>query len=283
VNGVARAAAIAMTCAACSRAPSDGGASPSSGRLSLSLRGRNVAGLSSDEISRLGESRTTVNDPHEHARVEMRAVPLTRVLDHALGTSWRTAVEVVATCADGFEAVLPVALILEREPFVAIGRTDSADFAVQDGPSRRTPVGPFYIVWREDSKEPPPEPQWPYQVQSIEVTDYEARFAPTLPPADSDSLVTRGFERFRTVCLPCHSVNGSGGSVGPELNYPVNVTEYFAEPVLRKWIADPTSVRHGAKMPRPLPSGEESGPAIDELVAYLKAMAKRKIPPRGAP
>jgi cytochrome c2 len=238
--------------------------------------------LSLGEMRKLADERVVVLDPHEHRAIEVRGVPVARVFDAAFGPAWRSAEEVVATCRDGFRPAIPVKLFLEREAFFAYARTDGPDFAVQEDPSKRTAVGPYYIVWKNRGGEDPPEPQWPYQVTAVEVTDYAARFEATLPPPQADGLAAKGFERFRTVCLPCHTINGRGGAVGPELNYPINVTEYFAEPVLRKWIEDPQQVRHGAKMPRPLPPGEDDARAIDELIAYLKAMARRKVPPRGS-
>jgi len=269
---------VAVAFAACSRESARSGPPPS---LLFAWRGQDVPSLTLAEMRKLGDERVVVSDPHEHRSIELCGVPVARVFDAAFGPAWRGAEEVVATCSDGFRPAIPVKLFLEREAFFAYARTDTSDFAVQEGSSKRTNVGPYYLVWKARGGDDPPEPQWPYQVTAVEVTDYAARFEATLPPAEGDPRVLQGFERFRTACLPCHAINGRGGVVGPELNYPVNVTEYFAGPVLRKWIEDPAQVRHGAKMPRPLPPGEESERAIDEIVAYLGAMARRKMRPPG--
>jgi cytochrome c2 len=248
--------------------------------LHLALRGKEVPALSLPELQKLGDARVAVNDPHEHATLALRAVPVARVLDAALGPAWRAAEEVVVTCSDGFSPAIPVSLFLSREAYFAYAREGGADFSVQESPTKRTFVGPYYVVWKNGG-EGPPEPQWPYQVTAVEVTDYASRFAATLPPEGAEPLAKAGFERFRTLCLPCHTINGRGGAVGPELNVPLSVTEYFAEPILRQWIEDPQRVRRGAKMPRPLPPGGDDARAIDEILAYLRAMAGRKILPPG--
>jgi mono/diheme cytochrome c family protein len=254
---------------------------PAPPKLTVQLRGARVAELSLADLRKLGPARVTVDDPHEHRAIELEGVPVAAVLDAVVGPAWRTAEEVVAPCLDGFHPSIPVHLFLEREAYLAYARPGSADFAVQEEPAKRTPVGPYYLVWKKGPGESPPEPAWPYQVTGVEVTDFKTRFAAAMPPPGAGALAEEGFERFRTFCLPCHTVNGRGGGVGPELNYPVSVTEYFSEPVLRAWIADPRQVRWNAKMPVPLPPGDARGPSIDAIVAYLKVMARAKVAPGG--
>jgi hypothetical protein len=49
---------------------------------------------------------------------------------------------------------------------------------------------------------------------------------------------------FVTQCLPCHTLNGAGAStVGPDLNQPMNPTEYLTRAGLRGLIRNPKSVR----------------------------------------
>jgi mono/diheme cytochrome c family protein len=247
--------------------------------LRLQLRGADVASETLDELRRLGSERVTVADPHENRDVELEGVSATKLFDAVFGPRWREAEDVVATCQDGFHPSIPVKTFLEHDAYVAFARYDSADFAIQETATKRTNVGPYYVVWKKSSGAAPPEPEWPFQVTALEVTDFATRFAAVIPPAGSTDLAREGFERFRTFCLPCHSINGRGGSSAPELNYPVSVTEYFAEPLLRQWIADPQRIRWGAKMPVPLPPGDGQARSIDAVVAYLKAMAGAKRAP----
>jgi cytochrome c2 len=276
-QGGAALAGLVVALVGCAREPSK--ASLTSVKLSVRLRSAPVATRSAADLETLGGERVTVDDPHEHRVIELEGVRATALFDAILGPDWREAEEVVATCVDGFHPSVPVRLFLEREAYVAYARPGSADFAVQEDPAKRTPVGPYYLVWKKAPGADPPEPAWPYQVTALEVTDFATRFAAAALPPGADPLSHEGFERFRTFCLPCHTINGAGGEVGPELNYPVSVTEYFAEPVLRAWIADPKQVRWNTKMPVPLPAGDTQGRAIDAIVAYLKTMATAKRAP----
>jgi mono/diheme cytochrome c family protein len=248
--------------------------------LALRARGADVAAPSAIELRRLGGERVTVDDPHEHRAIELEGVRATTLFDATLGPSWRNAEEIVATCVDGFHPAIPVSLFLEHDAYVAYARPDSADFAIQESPTKRTAVGPYYVVWKKEAGLAPPEPAWPFEVTALEATDFATRFAAAIPPRDAGALAQEGFERFRTFCLPCHTINGAGGAVGPELNYPVSVTEYFAGPVLRQWITDPNRVRWNAKMPPPLPADAEQPRAIEAIVGYLEAMAGAKREPR---
>jgi cytochrome c2 len=247
--------------------------------LRFQLRGVDVVSKSLDDLRKLGRERVTVTDPHEHRDIELEGVPATKLFDAVFGPAWRDAEDVVATCQDGFHPSIPVKAFLEHDAYVAFARPDSGDFAIQESAAKRTNVGPYYVVWKRSERADPPEPEWPYQVTALEVTDFATRFAVVIPPDGSTALAREGFERFRTFCLPCHTINGRGGTSGPELNYPVNVTEYFAEPLLREWIEDPQRVRWGAKMPMPLPPGDDRAHAIDAVVAYLKTMARAKRAP----
>ncbi len=259
----------------CAHAPP--ATTPPPAPLRLQLRGVDIATI--DDLRKLGHERVIVTDPHEHRDIDLEGVPATKLFDAVFGPAWRDAEDVVATCQDGFHPSIPVKTFLEHEAYVAFARPDSEGFAIQETVTKRTNVGPYYVVWKKSERADPPEPEWPYQVTGLEVTDFATRFAAVIPPAGSTDLAREGFERFRTFCLPCHSVNGRGGSSGPELNYPVSVTEYFAEPLLRQWIADPQRVRWGAKMPIPLPPGGGQAHSIDAIVAYLKAMAGAKRAP----
>jgi cytochrome c2 len=65
-----------------------------------------------------------------------------------------------------------------------------------------------------------------------------------------------------------------------ELNYPVNVTEYYREAFLEKWINKPTSIRHNAAMPEVVfEEDKDRKVIIKEIIAYLKAMTVKKIKP----
>ncbi|MFT4639418.1 MAG: cytochrome c2 [Verrucomicrobiales bacterium] len=59
----------------------------------------------------------------------------------------------------------------------------------------------------------------------------------------------KGFDLFRKNCMVCHAIDGSGGTMGPELHSPRNVTEYWKEEMIPAFVKKPQSFRHNAKMP----------------------------------
>jgi cytochrome c1 len=59
-----------------------------------------------------------------------------------------------------------------------------------------------------------------------------------------------------------------------DLNVPMNVTEYWKEPILRKVVVNAPSIRANAKMPA-FPHLTDSD--VDALVHYLRDMRSRKI------
>lgn len=131
--------------------------------------------------------------------------------------------------------------------------------------------GPFYPVFVPG----PQAESWagPFAVERIEFEDQAEGPAPSEPPGvEENSAPAQGYQTFKKFCISCHAVNGDGGVLGPELNRPMNVTEYFNEATLRQMMKDPTQVRENSKMAiLHLPDGE-----VDKVVAYLKHMRSHK-------
>src|SRR5260370_36818613 len=89
--------------------------------------------------------------------------------------------------------------------------------------------------------------KWPYQVVSLSVQVAPAKRGlslavdPMLPPIhparDGQTILV-------SKCFACHTMNQAGSaSAGPDLNLPMNPTEYFTDAGLRALIRDPRSVR----------------------------------------
>ena len=81
-----------------------------------------------------------------------------------------------------------------------------------------------------------------------------------------------GYTLFKNQCLTCHAINGIGGTMGPELNYPKSVTEYWKEKELVEYIVNPASFRNKVKMPTLGISKQQS----QQIVDYLKYMSENK-------
>ncbi|WP_425466696.1 c-type cytochrome [Rhodanobacter lindaniclasticus] len=212
-----------------------------------------------------------------------RAVPLANLLP---GIGAGDHLQFVAT--DGFVAEIPATLILNRSGSVAW-------LAIED-PARPWPTlpgghghaGPFYVVWTQPRVTGVGPEQWPYQLARIRRADsVAARFPAILPdPATpADSAVRRGLAVFQRTCFACHTLNGVGDArLGPDLNIPHNPTEYLRADLLRGYIRNPQSLRRWpqAKMPG-FDTRALSDADLDDLLAYLRHMAGRKVAPGGDP
>jgi nitric oxide reductase subunit C len=86
--------------------------------------------------------------------------------------------------------------------------------------------------------------------------------APSAGPASPEAPHDGRPATFSQTCVACHAVGGRGGNVGPALD---GVADRFDDAYLRRWLADPNSVRPGTAMPRlPLTDAQ-----LGELVTWL--------------
>ena len=217
-----------------------------------------------------GRITVAVHEPYEQREVRFEAFPALALFDEMFGPTWRTADELLFTCADGYRATVPVSRFLAHEAYVAIAR-EGASFAI-DKPVgdevERTELTPAYLIWenqRDALIRSEGDWGWPYQivvVSMVSAAEGNGRMAP-LP--DAGEPAQRGFAVFRRYCSRCHAINGQGGELGPELNYPASVTEYLEPTWLRRWIDAPLTVRHGTHMPGLPPGIPEREAALDDV------------------
>jgi mono/diheme cytochrome c family protein len=183
--------------------------------------------------------------------------------------------EIVLTALDGYAPSVSFDLFRTQEGYVVFQETGTKlKFGlVAQGKAMVSP-GPFYIVWKGPEEQTSKLP-WAYQLAVIELVQFSVKYAKAFPPTESaKDSVMRGFKIFKSECIRCHSINLSGGDIGPELNAPQNVTEYMKESVIRGLIKNAESFRYRSKMPAfPNLKDEE----LDDLIDYLKAMKKHKI------
>jgi mono/diheme cytochrome c family protein len=195
----------------------------------------------------------------------------------------RASVQFVAT--DGFSAsIAPDRLLNTSEAgaiaFVAVERQEQPWPPLR--PGSKTSAGPFYVVWSHPERSKISPEEWPFHLAKFVIqAPAHVRFPAIRPEAGLavDHPVNRGFALFQRNCFACHTLNGSGdGTMGPDLNIPMSPTEYLTEGALRQYVRDPQSVRRwaGSRMSGFSPSvlSEED---LDDLVAYLRHMATRKI------
>lgn len=72
---------------------------------------------------------------------------------------------------------------------------------------------------------------------------------------------------YGQMCTACHSMGGSGGTVGPALD---GVGDRLDESYLVRWLKDPKSIKSDALMPR-LPLSEEDIHALAKFLSRTKA------------
>lgn len=229
----------------------------------------------------LPESRTVKvdHDPVYKTTKEYQAYPLTEILKKVSvpASSKADNLVVVFTAVDGYKVSMAYQDAIHEQGYFAF--KDNAapnnklwlDFKF--GKQTMTPA-PYYLIWPKKGLDEWRYP-WPFQLASLSLQPAKAYFGAAAPNG-GDEQANNGFNLFSRYCIRCHSINLSGGEVGPELNVPKNITEYFKESELAKFILNAPSYRAGTKMPV-----FENLISLDDahaIVSYLKQMKSEKKP-----
>jgi mono/diheme cytochrome c family protein len=225
-----------------------------------------------------------VYEPYESGEAEFVALPFAMVLDLVYGEAWREEEELLFTCSDGYQPTVPVKRVLEHRAWLAFDRSDEPGFTIhkrESGEVKRIELAPFYLIWENlDDEKVRSEGDygWPYQLVGVDLIRTRDRFARMLPPAGAPQSVRDGFAAFRVHCSRCHTINGQGGSIGPELNGAVPSVASRERDWIARRIDDPSRVMEKARMPRLDPQLPQRERVIGDLIAYLEAMARAKNP-----
>lgn len=218
----------------------------------------------------------TIEDPVYKTTKQFDAFLLADVLQLAKIDLSAKLDEIVFTAKDGYSPNTSFENLRKHRAFLAYQEHGTVESfgEVEQGKAMVSPA-PFYVVW-EEGKKLSHEVPWPYQLVKIEVVDTAKKFANVYPKnAKPGSSVMKGFTIFKDQCLKCHSINLQGGDIGPELNTPKNITEYWSAATLKAFIQKPSSFRAKSKMPD-LNLPRES---VNHLVNYLKHMKSQKVQP----
>lgn len=189
--------------------------------------------------------------------------------------------DVIFDCADGYRVKVPLSVALAGKGVLAFADDQPLGWQpVRKGRMWTTP-DPYYLVWTDGDHERP----WPYAVVRLIVsrrsTSNSAGQTGAGQPATDKTAADVGRGLFERWCQRCHSINLEGGTLGPELNVPRNVTEYWREDLLPAFIRDASSFRAGTKMPR---FDQLSEADVAALIDYLKRMrTQKRLPPASAP
>jgi mono/diheme cytochrome c family protein len=242
--------------------------------LEVTVAGKSRAFTRAELERSLTNHVITVDDPDHDQAVTYDAFALNDILKLA-GAEQGHGDELVFGARDGYAPTVAHALLASHTAYVAWREHGNPQewSPVKQGKAMVSPA-PYFLVWAEGESLGAEFP-WPYQLVRIEVVDFASKYTALYPhDVAADAAAMRGFRSFKTHCLRCHSVNLEGGDLGPELNIPKNVTEYWDAQHLRAFIHDATAYHAHSKMPSFV--GVLTAADIDDLVNYLALMKTRK-------
>lgn len=219
--------------------------------------------------SRLKMQTVKIEDPVYKATKEFDGFLLEDVLNQV--SDGKNLDEIVFTAIDGYSPNMSAQILKKHRAFLVFQEHNKPFEKVVQGKQLVDP-GPFYVVWEEGLKMEVTAP-WPYQVVKIEAVDFKKKY-PKVYPTGATEAELKGFHVFKAQCLRCHSINLEGGDVGPELNIPKNITEYWDLKHLRDFVSKPSRYRAKSKMPDIKGMTEAD---VDHVILYLKKMKSQKI------
>jgi mono/diheme cytochrome c family protein len=215
-----------------------------------------------------------IDDPVYKSAKAFDAFLLTDILAMAHVKGQANFDEIVFTAKDGYSPNTLFDNLAKHKAYLAYQEhgTKGHFGKVAQGKTMVSPA-PFYLVW-EGGVSLEHEVPWPYQLVKIEVVELAKKYANAFPKnLSTASSEYKGFMLFKAECIRCHSVNLQGGDVGPELNVPKNITEYWKDDVLKSFIQKPSGFRLKSKMPD---FANLSAEAIGDIVSYLSYMKGHK-------
>jgi mono/diheme cytochrome c family protein len=236
-------------------------------RLGFGVGGKAVASFDLSELSgRLNARDLSLFDPEYGKQKHYLGFALGDVLRLGLGPDWAKDVQadVVFQALDGYRAVSPVSKVVEDGGFLVFRDLDFEGWEPV-GRMRANPA-PFYLVWTGAEQTTQQGYPWPWQVASIELARFDDRY-PEVPPkgAAPGSAAFQGFELFKHRCVRCHSINGQGATIGPDLNAPMSILSYRSIHMVKELIRHPSRYRH-TRMPDHSDLSEDD---LDDLIAYF--------------
>ncbi|MFT6689346.1 MAG: cytochrome c2, partial [Saprospiraceae bacterium] len=219
---------------------------------------------------------TVEQDPVYHSKKSYNAIPFSELLNSypKIKKLQTDKYQIIFECEDGYKPMMPLQKFLSAKSFIAVSDVDAPEGEswtkiIKDG--REMEAAPFYLIYQGISPKDT-DFKWPYNLIKIHLVPSIGNVS-LLYPKD-DIAAKTGFDLFNKNCISCHAVNKIGGSMGPELNYPKSVTEYWNQEQLKKFIKNPASFRNGVKMPTIKSLTEKD---IESIVYYLNYMANHKL------
>jgi cytochrome c2 len=217
----------------------------------------------------------TVNeDPVYHKTKKFNALPLKEILEKFSSVKNLNAADtkVVFECEDGYKPEMPLEKLLSAKAFLAISDVDAPkghDWEQLLKNGQDVKMEPFYVVYEGVSPKDG-DYKWPYNLVKIHFAPLHENDAILVP---KDATAMTGYNLFKKHCQTCHAINKIGGKMGPELNFPKSVTEYWKTDDLKAFIQNPANYRNDVKMPKLGIKPTEAS----EIITYLEYMSKNKL------
>ncbi len=180
-----------------------------------------------------------------------------------------TSALVVFECKDGYKPVMDMSKVMSNNMGYIVYKDVSQKNAWAD--SIAATFTPYYVSWT-NVKKADHTYMWPYGLVGIRLKAAATEYKAIYPYHNAD--LVKGFMLFRNNCMRCHAINKVGGSMGPELNAPKNITEYWTEEDIISFVKSPTSFRFNSQMPAVTGLTDAE---LQEIVAYLKGMKEHKV------
>lgn len=210
-------------------------------------------------------------DPVFKRAKKYKAIPLKPYLEKVIKIQEidTASTELIFLCKDGYNPSMPLTKVLNNEPYLAIRDMD----AIEGSNWVDTLKGkwaPYYLIWTNHTKGAKGY-TWPYGLKYLQFKASDEAYKAAYP-ADKNRLA--GFELYKEKCMKCHSVNKVGGIMGPEMNVPKNITEYWKEADIKAFVKNPYAYRYNSKMP---PVDNLKDEELEQIIAYLSYMKEQKI------
>jgi cytochrome c2 len=215
----------------------------------------------------------SINDPVYHKNKRFNAFPLQTLFNK----HWNfdeieiNEMKIVFECEDGYKPEMPLSKFLSVNSYLAISDADAPDRrsweqVMKNG--NEMIIEPFLLFY--DNEVTPDDKSFkrPYNLVKIHLESVASNELSS--PKEITALA--GYKLFNTHCKTCHAINGIGGTMGPELNFPKSVTEYWKTNDLVAFIVNPLAYRNKVKMPVLGITTEQS----KEIVMYLEYVQGRK-------
>lgn len=214
-------------------------------------------------INSTGVKTLSIKENTYQGKIAFKAMPLINITQELPKTA---TLKFVAS--DGFSSLISAETLFysKATPYLAIEESHWPKSLRGD-----KTADPFYLIWENAEACQIKQEQWPYQITELVIQqDVKVQYKAIYPDYLSPKAQS-GFELFINNCFVCHQLNQIGDAIiGPDLNQPMNPTDYFQAEALKIFIRDPKSVRQWKSMQMPSFDQETlTERDINALIQYL--------------